>query len=57
MKRRYLDGLKLKVQAHRAGTGRAGAHRGLGTTGEQQGDEPVGVSCQHVSQRSGIFVF
>lgn len=57
MKRHYLDGLKLKIQAHCAGAGRARAHGGLSTGGQQQGDEPVGVSCQHISQRSGIFVF
>lgn len=55
--RRYLDGLKLKVQAHGASAGGAGANGGLGAAGHQQSDEPVGVSCQHVSQRSGIFVF
>lgn len=57
MRRRYLDGLKLEVQTQGAGAGGARAHGGLGATGQQQGDEPVGVSGQHISQRSGIFVF
>lgn len=56
MKGRYLDSLKLEVQAHGAGAGRAGAHGRLSAAGHQQSDEPVGVSCQHVPQRSGVLV-
>ena len=54
---RYRDGLELQVQPQRAGARRAGAHCGLGATGQQQRDEPVGVGRQHVSKRFGIFVF
>lgn len=53
----YLDGLKLQVQAQGAGAGRAGAHGRLGAARQQERDEPVRVGRQHVSKRSGVFVF